>query len=592
MCIETKFLDGLYFVYKFFRGGNIMKKKVLALILTAAMVVGLAACGGSTSNDAASTTDETTTESSDNQAADETTDATEATASTGEKILSVQVGPDPETIDPALNSAVDGGNMLLHSFECLLAVDENGQLVPGQAESWETSEDGLTWTFHLRDGLKWSDGSDLTANDFVYSWKRVCDPMVAAPYADTVLSMVAGYDKAIEGDLDALQVAAQDDNTLVVTLNAPCSYFGSLAAFATLSPVQEATVEANGDAWATSAETYISNGPFYVSEWVPGSYIMMSKNPYYWNADAIKLDGIKWNLIEDSNAAYSAYQTGEVLMIKDVPTEEIPSLKDNADFHVDPIIGTYYISMNLERDAFKDARVRKALSLAIDRDYVANTLMQGTYSPADNFMGPGWIDMDGKQFKDNANGGQSYIDVNNYEADLEEAKQLLADAGYPDGEGFPTISYTTNDAGYHKVVAEYVQQAWAQLGIDLQVDIVEWASFTPMRRNGDFDVARNGWVGDYSDPSNMLDLFLSTNGNNDGKFNNADYDAAIYRSRETLDPTERSKALHDAEDILMEETGCIPVAYYNDFWLQSDKITGSWHSPYGYWYFMYADITE
>lgn len=569
-----------------------MKKKVLALILTAAMVVGLVACGGSTSNDAASTTDETTTESSDNQAADETTDATEATASTGEKILSVQVGPDPETIDPALNSAVDGGNMLLHSFECLLAVDENGQLVPGQAESWETSEDGLTWTFHLRDGLKWSDGSDLTANDFVYSWKRVCDPMVAAPYAETVLSMVEGYDKAIEGDLDALQVAAQDDNTLVVTLNAPCSYFGSLAAFATLSPVQEATVEANGDAWATSAETYISNGPFYVSEWVPGSYIMMSKNPYYWNADAIKLDGIKWNLIEDSNAAYSAYQTGEVLMIKDVPTEEIPSLKDNADFHVDPIIGTYYISMNLERDAFKDARVRKALSLAIDRDYVANTLMQGTYSPADNFMGPGWIDMDGKQFKDNANGGQSYIDVNNYEADLEEAKQLLADAGYPDGEGFPTITYTTNDAGYHKVVAEYVQQAWAQLGIDLQVDIVEWASFTPMRRNGDFDVARNGWVGDYSDPSNMLDLFLSTNGNNDGKFNNADYDAAIYRSRETLDPTERSKALHDAEDILMEETGCIPVAYYNDFWLQSDKITGSWHSPYGYWYFMYADITE
>lgn len=571
-----------------------MKKKVLALILTAAMVVGLAACGGSTSNDAASTTDGTTTEgttteASDNQTGDETT---EATASTGEKILSVQVGPDPETIDPALNSAVDGGNMLLHSFECLLAVDENGQLVPGQAESWETSEDGLTWTFHLRDGLKWSDGSDLTANDFVYSWKRVCDPMVAAPYAETVLSMVEGYDKAIEGDLDALQVVAQDDNTLVVTLSTPCSYFGSLAAFATLSPVQEATVTANGDAWATSAATYISNGPFYVSEWVPGSYIMMTKNPYYWNADAIKLDGIKWNLIEDSNAAYSAYQTGEVLMIKSVPTEEIPSLKDSADFHVDPIIGTYYLSLNLERDAFKDARVRKALSLAIDRDYVANTLMQGTYSPADNFMGPGWIDMDGKQFKDNANGGQSYIDVNNYEADLEEAKQLLADAGYPDGEGFPSISYTTNDAGYHKVVAEYLQQAWAQLGIDLQVDIVEWVSFTPMRRNGDFDVARNGWVGDYSDPSNMLELFYSTNGNNDGKFNNADFDAAIELSRTTLDSAERSKALHTAEDVLMEETGCIPVAYYNDFWLQSDKITGSWHSPYGYWYFMYADITE
>lgn len=568
-----------------------MKKRALALVLTAAMVLGLTACGGSTTETTtsdAATTEDTTTEATDDQTADEA----DATASTGEKILSVQVGPDPETIDPALNSAVDGGNMLLHSFECLLAVDQNGQLAPGQAESWETSEDGLTWTFHLRDGLKWSDGSDLTANDFVYSWKRVCDPMVAAPYAETVLSMVEGYDKAIEGDLDALQVAATDNNTLVVTLSAPCSYFGSLAAFATLSPVQQATVEANGDAWATKAETYISNGPFYVSDWVPGSYIMMTKNPYYWNADAIKLDGIKWNLIEDSNAAYSAYQTGEVLMIKDVPTEEIPSLKENADFYVDPIIGTYYLSMNIDREPFNNADVRKALSLAIDRDYVANTLMQGTYSPAGNLMGPGWIDTDGKQFKDNANGGKEYIDTTNYEADLEEAKQLLADAGYPNGEGFPTITYSTNDAGYHKVVAEYLQQAWAELGIDLQVDIVEWASFTPMRRNGDYDVARNGWVGDYSDPSNMLDLFYSTNGNNDGKFNNADYDAAMELSRTTLDAAERSTALHNAEDILMEEAGCIPVAYYNDFWLQSDKITGSWHSPYGYWYFMYADIAE
>lgn len=572
-----------------------MKKRALALVLTAAMVLGLTACGGSatetTTSDAA--TEETTTEDSTAEATDDqTADEADAAASAGEKILSVQVGPDPETIDPALNSAVDGGNMLLHSFECLLAVDQNGQLAPGQAESWETSEDGLTWTFHLRDGLKWSDGSDLTANDFVYSWKRVCDPMVAAPYAETVLSMVEGYDKAIEGDLDALQVVATDNNTLVVTLSAPCSYFGSLAAFATLSPVQQATVEANGDAWATKAETYISNGPFYVSDWVPGSYIMMTKNPYYWNADAIQLDGIKWNLIEDSNAAYSAYQTGEVLMIKDVPTEEIPSLKENADFYVDPIIGTYYLSMNIDREPFNNADVRKALSLAIDRDYVANTLMQGTYSPAGNLMGPGWIDTDGKQFKDNANGGKEYIDTTNYEADLEEAKQLLADAGYPNGEGFPTITYSTNDAGYHKVVAEYLQQAWAELGIDLQVDIVEWASFTPMRRNGDYDVARNGWVGDYSDPSNMLDLFYSTNGNNDGKFNNADYDAAMDLSRTTLDAAERSTALHNAEDVLMEEAGCIPVAYYNDFWLQSDKITGSWHSPYGYWYFMYADIAE
>ena len=555
-----------------------MKKKVISLMLAACMVMGMTACGSSASTtDTQPAADGTTAET---QAAATDDAAAPTTESTGDKELAVQIGPDPETIDPALNSAVDGGNMLLHAYECLLTVGQDGTLQPGQAESYDVSEDGLTWTFHLRDGLKWSDGSDLTANDFVYSWKRVCDPEVAAPYAETVLGMVKGYDEAIDGNLDALGVSAPDDSTLVVELANPCSYFGSLAAFATLSPVQEATIEANGEAWATAPETYVSNGPFYMTEWVPGSHITFSKNPYYWNADAIKLDRLKFVLMEDSNAAYSAYQTGEVLMIKDVPTEEIPSLTGTDDFYVDPIIGTYYISLNIQKAPFDDVNVRKALSLAIDREYVASTLMQGTYTAAGNFMGPGWMDTDGTEFMSNANGGKPYIDTTNFEANLEEAKQLLADAGYPNGEGFPTISYTTNDAGYHKVVAEYLQQAWAELGIDLQVNIVEWSSFTPMRRSGDFEVARNGWVGDYSDPSNMLELFCTTNGNNDGKFSNADFDAAIDTSRSTLDAAERSTALHTAEDILMDQAGCIPLAYYNDFWLQSSKITGAWHSAY------------
>ena len=448
-----------------------------------------------------------------------------------------------------------------------------------------------TDTFHLRDGLKWSDGTDLTANDFVYSWKRVCDPMTAAPYAETVLGMVEGYAEAVEGNTDALNVVATDDKTLVVTLANNCPYFGSLAAFATLSPVQQATIEANGDAWAVSPETYVSNGSFYVTEWVPGSHIMMSKNPNYWNADAIKLDKIKFNLMEDANAAYSAYQTGEVLLIKDVPTEEIPSFEGNAEFHVEPIIGTYYLSLNTAKAPFDNANVRKAFSLAIDREYVANTIMQGTYSPAYNFMGPGWMDAAGTQFMDNANGGELYISED-YEANLEEAKRLLTEAGYPNGEGLPAITYSTNDSGYHRPVAEYLQQAWAELGIDVTVETVEWASFTPMRRNGEYMAARNGWVGDYSDPSNMLELLYSTNGNNDGKYNNPEFDAAIELSRTTTDEAARFEALHTAEDILMDEAACVPVAYYNDFWLQSEKITGSWHSAYGYWHLMYADIAE
>lgn len=575
-----------------------MRKK-LALALSVAMVVGgtLAGCGG---NKAAETTtaatqaEQTTAEASEAQPESteaEESQATETPAGEG-KQLAVQVGPNPETLDPALNSAVDGGNMLLHNFECLMIIDQDGKIAPGQAEKWETSEDGLTWTFHLREGLKWSDGTPLTANDFVYSWKRVCDPMVAAPYADTVLSMVKGFDEAIAGNLDALAVSAPDDQTLVVELNAPCGYFDSLAAFATLSPVQQATVEANGDAWATDPSTYVSNGPFYITEWVPSSHIIMSKNPNYWNAEAIKLGSIKFALIEDGNAAYSAYQTGEVLMIKEVPTEEVPGLAGNPEFHVDPILGTYYVIVQQEKEPFDNVLVRKALSLSIDRDYVANVLMQGTYSPASNFMGPGWADPAGGEFLSKSNGGKPYIDTANFEANLEEAKAALAEAGYPNGEGFPTITYTTNDMSYHKAVAEYLQQAWAELGITLNVDIVEWASFTPTRRNGDYEVARNGWVGDYADPSNMLELLYSTNGNNDGKYNNAEFDALIEEARITVDPAARSAALHKAEDKIMEDYACIPVAYYNDFWLQSEKITGMWHSPYGYWHFMYADIVD
>lgn len=550
-----------------------MKKR---LILSMCLVIALAvsACG-----------------KKDNDNNNEQTNAPGATV-TSVKDLKVQIGPNPETLDPALNSAVDGGNMLLHTFECLLVVDEDGKLAPGQAKTWDISEDGLTWTFHLRDGLKWSNGEALTANDFVYSWKRVCDPEIAAPYAETVLGMVKGYEEAIAGNIDALAVSAPDDKTFVVELNSNCSFFGSLAAFATLSPVNETIVTANKDTWAVNATTYVSNGPFYMKEWVPGSHITLAKNPNFWNASAVKLDTLTFLLMEDSNASYNAYNTGEALFIKDVPTEEIPSLTGNQEFHVEPIIGTYYISLNNNLDAFKNAKVRKALSLAIDRDYVANTLMQGTYTAASNFMGPGWIDTDGSSFIANANGGAPYIDTANFDANLAEAKKLLEEAGYKDGAGFPVITYSTNDSGYHKVVAEYLQQAWAELGITLEVNIMEWASFTPARRAGDYEAARNGWVGDYSDPSNMLDLLYSTNGNNDGKFSNAEYDAAMDISRTTLDLTERSQALHKAEDILMSEAACIPLAYYNDFWLQSSKITGSWHSPNGYWFFMYADVTE
>ena len=314
-------------------------KKMLALVLAAVMAFSMAACGGgsgSTATSGATSTDSTAASGS-------------ATAATG---VTVQVGPNPETLDPALNSAIDGANMLITAFEGLLIVDENNQVQPGQAESYEVSEDGLTWTFHLREGLKWSDGTDLDANDFVYTYKRVADPNTAAPYSATAVGMIAGYEEAMNGNPDALQVEAPDALTFVVHLSYPCTYFDKLAAFATLSPVQQETIEANGDSWATAPETYVSNGPYYMTEWTVGQQIVFSKNPYYkggWDTSKIVSETITFLLMEDSTAAYTAYTTGQAQLIKDVPTEEIPSLtkaEDGGDFYVDPIMGTYYLSMN------------------------------------------------------------------------------------------------------------------------------------------------------------------------------------------------------------------------------------------------------
>ena len=239
--------------------------------------------------------------------------------------------------------------------------------------------------------------------------------------------------------------------------------------------------------------------------------------------------------------------------------------------------------------------MREALSLAIDRKYIAETVTQGTYSPATNFVGPGISDAaPGSSFEEvtRENNGGDFFNVDNYEADLEKAKQLLAEAGYPDGQGFPTVEYMTNDAKYHKPIAEYLQSAWKELGINTDIKIVEWSTFTPTRRNGDFEIARNGWVYDYDDPSNMINLLETNNGNNDGKYSNPEFDALVEKARTTADKEEHYKLLHEAENMLLEDTAMAPVAYENDFWVQSPKLKGTWHSPYGYWYFMYATVEE
>ena len=553
-----------------------MKKQLVlaTLILTGALV--LAGCGGGGSKS-----------------------ATKA----GGKILTIELGPEVESIDPALNTTNDGANYLTYLFDNLLRIDKEGKVAPSLAEKYEVSDDGLTWTFHLRDGLKWSDGSDLTANDFVYSWQRMVDPEVAAPYAETVLGMVEGYDEAIgkpdadgnptiDPDVTKLGVEATDDKTLVVHMSSPTPYFDKLATFAALSPVKKDVVEANPDGWTLDPKTYISSGPFKLTEWKSGSYLMLEKNENYWNKDAVKLDGIKCLLMQDQNAAFSAYESGDALMIKDIPTQEITTLQKRSDYHIDPQLGTYFIDLNNTLDEFKDARVRQAFSLALDRKYISETITSGTYTPASGFVSEGVTDWDGSAWQDHITDKSVYINIDDHDANLAKAKELLKEAGYENGVGLPEMVYSTNDASYHKKIAEYLQQAWGELGLKVDVNIVEWKSFTPQRRSGNYQIARDGWVMDYNDPSNILQLTQTGNGNNSSKYSNPEYDALLEKAAKEVDPQTRFGYFHQAEELLLKDAGVIPLMYQNETYLQSDKIKDSFYTSDGVWHFEYADIAE
>ena len=519
------------------------------------------------------------------------------------KILTIEMGPEVESIDPALNTTNDGANYLTYLFDNLLRTDKDGKVVPSLAQKYEVSDDGLTWTFHLRDGLKWSDGSDFTANDFVYSWQRMVDPDVAAPYAETVLGMVEGYDEAIgkpdengnqttTPDITKLRVEAPDDKTFVVHMSHPTPYFDKLATFAALSPVKKDVVEAKPDGWTLDPKTYISTGPFKLAEWKSGSYLMLEKNENYWNKDAVKLDGIKCLLMEDQNAAFSAYEAGDALMIKDIPTQEITTLQKRPDYRLDPQIGTYFIDLNNTLDEFKDAKVRQALSLALDRKYISETITAGTYTPAKGFVPQGVSDWDGSSWYDHLTDPSVYINVDDYQGNLAKAKELLKEAGHENGAGLPTIVYSTNDQSYHKKIAEYLQQVWGELGVKVEVNIVEWKSFTPQRRSGNYQAARDGWVMDYNDPSNILQLTSTGNGNNSSKYSNPEYDALLEKAANEADPQTRFGYFHQAEEMLMRDMGVTPLLYYNEIYLQSDKIKDSYHTTDGIWHFEYADIAE
>lgn len=613
-------------------------KKIIALALACSMTFGLVACGGGSSSK------ETTAKGG------------ESTASADS--LAVCLASEPDTIDPALNSAVDGGTMATHLFSGLAkwAQDESGKLViaPDAAEELVEgveNEDGtVTYTYTLREGLKWSDGQPVTAGDFEFAWKRAASVELAADYG-YMFEIVDGYADVWDTDADGnpvnpdaeLNVKALDDRTLEVTLSNYVSYWNELLAFPTYFPVREDVVA--NEAWATDPSTYVCNGPYVITDWKHNSVITMEKNPEYIDADEVTMPRIDFYLSDDNNNMLTNFKNGEWQLIDDIPTNEIATLKTEYpdEFVVAGQISTYYVCWNINENllpagstlegaekAEAEAEIRKAFSLIYDRNYIVNDIAQGGQVPASSFVAMGMTNPDGTEFYQTAGDSDDYYGYYNvseeaFESNYNEAIEILKKYyTYDEATGtftdIPTLSYLYNTSDAHQAIGEYVQSAMSGVGATVNLENQEWNTFLNTRKSGGYSIARNGWLADYNDPISFLDMWVSNSGNNDvqfGKGANKDiaiydldlteygydvkvedgtwaqtYDVLISTIKSCTDEEVRYELMHLAEDMLMD-TGCIvPLYFYTDLYMLDDSVQGFYSNPLGFKYFMYTTIAE
>lgn len=437
--------------------------------------------------------------------------------------LNIFMASEPDHIDPALNSTVDGGCLAVNSFEGLMRYNAKGELEPACAESYEVSEDGLTYTFTMRDGLKWSNGAALDAKDFEYAWKRLANPDTAADYS-YLCAMFAGYDET-KGLADDDVVASEDGKTLTVKLAAVTPYFLDLCAFPSFFPVYQDVVDNNAD-WANDAgDNFVTNGAFTLKEWNHDSSMVYVKNPNYWDAANVTVDTMNVMLTSDDVSAYTAYQNGDLDFIDTIPTAEIEAAKKTGEFYTVDNLGTYYAGFNINSKIYSDlglddeqaAVFRHAICLLIDRQYIIDTIAQGDQKIATTFIPEGVTDGNGGEFKN-----KDYYGTD-YDANVEEAKQLLESIGlYDTNSGALTqpveFTYLTNNSESNVKIGEAIQADLSTVGINLKIDQQEWNVFLNARKEGQFDFAREGWIMDYNDPINMLEMFTSNSGNNDMQF--------------------------------------------------------------------------
>lgn len=503
----------------------------------------------------------------------------------------VNLSVEPKTIDPSFNAQIYGVIYIQHVFEGLTTRDRNNKVVEGVAESWDISEDGKTYTFHLRTNALWSDGKPVVADDFVYSWRREVDPIVASEFSYQHEAVKNARDiTAGKMPVESLGVKAIDDYTLEVELEAPTAYFLELTAFPTYAPLRRDIIEKYGDSWTLSPETYIGNGPYVMSERNIDENIIMVKSTNYWNADTIIAPKITFMFMQDGAAAIAGIKDGTLHMAYEPPQQDIPTLMEEGLIQIKPLIATYYYPINVTNRYLRDARVRKALSLVIDRNYIVENVTKGGQKPAGGWIPYAVNDVEG-DFRENA--GNLYdISKEGYSNNIVMAKQLLAEAGYPDGVGFPVIEFKT-DPGNHVGIFEAVQQMWKEhLNIDSSITQIDNALLGQTLLEKNFMIGRLYWSSDYMDPMSMMSLFVSYNTQNNGGYSNRRYDELIERAASTDNQNIRMSAMHEAEKIFIEDMGAIPIYFYTEPLLVNPKLKGVVYNPLGFHKFSYAYLEK
>jgi oligopeptide transport system substrate-binding protein len=491
-----------------------------------------------------------------------------------EPVVRYALEAEPATLDPAKSVAIPESSVELQIFEGLTRLDAKDRPLPGVAEKWDVSSDGLKYVFYLRSIAKWSNGDPVTAHDFEFAWKRALDPEFASENAYMLfpLKNAQAYNEK-KAAADQVGVKALDDRTLEVILEKPTAYFLSLTAFHVFYPVHRQTVTANPDKWAADVNTLIGNGPFKITNWVHSGKIEFVKNEHYWDAAAVKLGKMVWPISEAQTTRLTLVENNQVDLIVEPPVAELDRLAQAGLLQNSPYLGTSYYVFNTQKPPFDDVRIRKAFALAIKRETLVRNVIKGGKQPAFAWVAPGLVNpATGRDFREE--GGNYAIE------DAALAKKLLAEAGYPDGKGLPPITLLYNTSEIQKSIAEAVQEMWKQnLGVIVNLTNQETKVFYDTRAQGEFQIARASWIGDYADPMTFMDVFKDPN--NDANYHNPAYNRLIEQAQSTLDAKIRMEEMHTAEKILFDDAVIIPIHYSAQTFVAKPHLKGYFWSVLG-----------